>query len=131
MQSGSSESRVSVTGATSEVTFQVVVNTNYGEEVFVSGSHPALGSWVPTRAIKLSTTRDLYPQWVAKVRLPLDDVGTRTTLYKYLIKASGEHYNWVSCQRGLWFGLLSCSVLVFLFGPFFCLLVWSWLVSYS
>jgi len=54
---------------TSTVTFQVQVNTNYGEEVWVCGSDAALGEWIPTKGVMLKTTKDSYPLWVARVQV--------------------------------------------------------------
>jgi hypothetical protein len=53
------------------VTYQVQVNTNYGEEVWVCGSDKALGNWLPTKGIKMKTTVDAYPLWSGQVLLPV------------------------------------------------------------
>uniref|UniRef100_A0A7S4JTC4 CBM20 domain-containing protein n=1 Tax=Guillardia theta TaxID=55529 RepID=A0A7S4JTC4_GUITH len=74
------------------VTFQVTVNTNYGEEVFVCGSDPALGSWIPSMGIQLTTTKDTYPTWTGRARLRSASEGK--ALYKYVIKVSGDVYKW-------------------------------------
>jgi len=67
------------------VSFQVQVNTNYGEEVWLCGSDPSIGAWVPAKGIKLSTSKHVYPQWVGRLVLnkPLE---TKSMAYKYVIK---------------------------------------------
>jgi hypothetical protein len=35
------------------MTFQVHVNTNYGEQVWVCGSDDALGSWIPSKGVQV------------------------------------------------------------------------------
>ena len=42
-------------GEMSVVTFQVHVNTNYGEQVWVCGSDDALGSWMPSKGVQVLT----------------------------------------------------------------------------
>eukprot|EP00960_Hanusia_phi_P004992 144053-Hanusia_phi.AAC.8 len=74
------------------VTFQVTVNTNYGEEVFVCGSDPAIGSWIPSMGIQLTTTKDTYPTWTGRAGLSSPTGGK--ALYKYVIKVSGDVYKW-------------------------------------
>lgn len=51
------------------VSFQIQVNTNYGEEVFVCGGHEKLGNWIPANSLKLSTSSNVYPQWVGRLIL--------------------------------------------------------------
>jgi alpha-amylase len=45
------------------VTFNIRAQTQYGEELFVVGSLPQLGSWNPFNAIKLQTNKESYPNW--------------------------------------------------------------------
>ncbi len=45
-----------------------MVTTWYGQNVFLVGSIPALGSWDPARAVPLSAAN--YPSWSVTVSLP-------------------------------------------------------------
>ncbi|CAK7238438.1 glycoside hydrolase 15 protein [Sporothrix eucalyptigena] len=74
------------------VTFDAIVTTTYGENVFLSGSIAALGSWDTSDAIALSaadyTSTDNL--WFATIDLP---AGT-TFEYKYLIVESSGTIVW-------------------------------------
>lgn len=70
------------------VTFDAIVTTTYGENVFLSGSIAQLGSWAPASGIALSSAdySSTDNLWFATIDLP---AGT-TFEYKYLIvEASG------------------------------------------
>jgi alpha-amylase len=54
--------------ATVPVAFNATVTTWFGQNVFVAGSTPELGSWNPANAVALSATD--YPVWKATVALP-------------------------------------------------------------
>lgn len=43
------------------IDFSVYAQTNLGEEVFISGNIEELGSWNPNLAMKLQTSKDVYP----------------------------------------------------------------------
>ncbi|MDT0328751.1 carbohydrate-binding module family 20 domain-containing protein [Nocardiopsis lambiniae] len=49
-----------------------VVHTNWGQEVYVVGSTPALGSWNPHQGVKLSTDATIYPTWAGTVTIGAD-----------------------------------------------------------
>ena len=72
---------------------QVAASTNYGEEVYVCGSDPALGRWLPAQGVRLSTTREMYPQWIGRVELPTRRGGERV-MYKYVIRSLGDRWSW-------------------------------------
>ncbi|WP_431727602.1 carbohydrate-binding module family 20 domain-containing protein [Verrucosispora sp. TAA-831] len=50
--------------------FTATVSTDLGQEVYVVGSIPALGSWNPANGVKLSTTSGSYPTWTGSVSVP-------------------------------------------------------------
>ncbi|PMR58584.1 alpha-amylase [Verrucosispora sp. ts21] len=50
--------------------FTATVTTNPGQEVYVVGSIPQLGSWNPANGVKLSTTSGSYPTWSGSVDIP-------------------------------------------------------------
>lgn len=75
------------------VSFQVQVNTNYGEEVFLCGSDPCVGSWVPLNGIKMSTTAHVYPQWVGRLSIDRPIDGGQIA-YKYVIKVPDGSWAW-------------------------------------
>ena len=74
------------------MSFRVTVNTNFGEEVVLCGSLPALGSWNPAEGLRMATNKDLYPDWIAKIRLP--KVGGESFKYKYVIKSAAGRWLW-------------------------------------
>ncbi|KDQ58060.1 carbohydrate-binding module family 20 protein [Jaapia argillacea MUCL 33604] len=79
------------TGAGSiPVTFTETATTTWGENIFVTGSLPQLGSWSPSSAIALSSAS--YPSWQVTVSLP---PGT-TFQYKYIRIESDGSVVWES-----------------------------------
>ena len=70
--------------------FAVNATTSLGQNIFVVGDHPSLGSWNPAAAIALSSAT--YPTWKGSVSLP---TGTAFQ-YKYLRKDSGGAVTWES-----------------------------------
>ncbi|WP_160049872.1 MULTISPECIES: carbohydrate-binding module family 20 domain-containing protein [unclassified Nocardiopsis] len=50
-------------GDPSQVSLSATVETWYGQEVYVVGSTPGLGSWNPHGGVKLSTDASTYPVW--------------------------------------------------------------------
>ncbi|WP_258314430.1 carbohydrate-binding module family 20 domain-containing protein [Streptomyces sp. Act143] len=71
-------------------TFNVTAYTQWGQQVYVTGNRPELGSWNPDQAVPLSSAA--YPTWSATVILPAD-----TALeYKYIIKAVNTPVVWES-----------------------------------
>ncbi len=50
--------------------FTATVETNPGQEVYVVGSIPALGSWTPANGVRLTTGPGSYPTWTGAVELP-------------------------------------------------------------
>lgn len=64
---GGSDPGCSIVGAE----FYVEAHTYYGQEVYVVGSIPELGSWNPTSGVKLGTDEAEYPWWGGSTRLPV------------------------------------------------------------
>ncbi|KAJ5306138.1 hypothetical protein N7508_005153 [Penicillium antarcticum] len=88
-------SSITCTGATSlAVTFNELVTTTYGENVYVIGSISQLGSWSTSSAISLSASSytSSNPLWTATISLP---VGT-TFEYKFIKKDSDGSIVWES-----------------------------------
>ncbi|MFG3280583.1 carbohydrate-binding module family 20 domain-containing protein [Streptomyces sp. NPDC048111] len=76
-------------GTVSE-TFHETKTTVWGQNVYVVGSIPALGSWDPNAAVALSSAA--YPVWSATVNTP---AGTRFE-YKYIVKDGAGNVTWES-----------------------------------
>jgi len=70
------------TGGAITVNFAETATTVFGENIFLVGNIPQLGSWDPNSAIALSSAS--YPVWKVSVSIP---AGT-TFQYKYIRKSS-------------------------------------------
>ncbi|MFI9770239.1 CBM20 domain-containing protein [Streptomyces sp. NPDC052415] len=71
-------------------TFNVTAHTRWGQQVYVTGNRPELGSWNPDKAVPLSSAS--YPTWSATVILPAN-----TPLeFKYIVKAANTPVIWES-----------------------------------
>jgi alpha-amylase len=71
-------------------TFEVQATTTWGQNVFVVGSLPAVGSWDPARAVPLSSAA--YPVWRGTVALP----PSTSYQYKYIKKNPDGTVTWES-----------------------------------
>ncbi|KAJ5640802.1 hypothetical protein N7528_000427 [Penicillium herquei] len=83
------------TAATSiSVTFDELVTTTYGENVYISGSISQLGSWDTSSAVALSASSytSSNPLWMATISLP---VGTSFE-YKFIKKETDGSIVWES-----------------------------------
>ncbi|MFE0464337.1 carbohydrate-binding module family 20 domain-containing protein [Kitasatospora sp. NPDC058965] len=69
-------------------TFTVQQNTSWGQNVYLVGSIPALGSWNPAQAVPLSSFH--YPSWNGAVTLPANTY----VEYKYILKNSDGSVTW-------------------------------------
>ena len=78
------------TTATVPVSFDPTVTTWYGQNVYVTGSLPALGGWDPGKAVALSPAD--YPVWKATVALPANTPFE----YKYVKKDPDGTVEWES-----------------------------------
>jgi len=74
---------------TVQVTFHEYATTDWGQNVFVVGSIPALGNWDPNAALPLSSAT--YPVWRGTANLPAG----ASIQYKYL-KKNGSQVIWES-----------------------------------
>jgi hypothetical protein len=76
------------------VTFNALVTTTYGENVYLAGSISQLGSWSTSSAVALSASKytSSNPLWTVTVELP---VGA-TFEYKYIKKESDGRIVWES-----------------------------------
>ena len=75
-------------------TFNVLSSTSVGQDVYVVGSVPELGSWNTEKAIKLNAERyrDDLPLWYGSAKL---DAGTPLE-YKYIRKGGNGEVIWES-----------------------------------
>ncbi|MFJ8019424.1 carbohydrate-binding module family 20 domain-containing protein [Streptomyces sp. NPDC096311] len=78
------------TSTSVSVTFTENKTTLWGQNVYVVGSIPALGTWAPASAIPLSSAN--YPNWSAAVPIPADTAFE----YKYIVKDSAGNVTWES-----------------------------------
>ncbi|MFF7180732.1 carbohydrate-binding module family 20 domain-containing protein [Streptomyces sp. NPDC008121] len=76
--------------ASSAAAFNVQATTVPGQNIHVTGDHPALGAWSPASAPKLDPAS--YPVWKLTVPLP---AGT-TFSYKYVRKDAAGNVTWES-----------------------------------
>lgn len=75
---------------TTAITFRVNATTVWGQNVFVVGNTPALGSWNTSQAVALSSAS--YPIWSGTVNLPANT----TVEYKYIKKDGNGNVIWES-----------------------------------
>lgn len=80
------------TATTVPVVLEESVRTSYGENIFISGSIPQLGSWNPDKAVALSSSQytSSNPLWAVTLDLP---VGTSFE-YKFLKKEQNGGVAW-------------------------------------
>ncbi|PPQ75385.1 hypothetical protein CVT24_012995, partial [Panaeolus cyanescens] len=70
-----------------EVRVNVYAETVWGENIYITGSSPALSSWSTRDAIKMKTTKETYPIWTATLHLPASTPTTKTTTeFKFIRK---------------------------------------------
>lgn len=70
--------------------YTVQAETAFGQNVFVVGNVPALGSWDPAAAAPLTTGTSTYPRWHGTGTLPPDTA----VEYKFLIRQDGQPVIW-------------------------------------
>ncbi|KAI0366013.1 glycoside hydrolase [Pilatotrama ljubarskyi] len=88
--SGSNSGGGSGGSGTVTINFAETATTTFGENIFVVGSIPQLGSWNPANAIALSSAS--YPTWTVSVSVP---AGT-TFEYKFIRKETDGSVVWES-----------------------------------
>jgi alpha-amylase len=79
-----------INGSRVQASFAENATTSWGQNVYVVGSIPALGSWNTANAIALSSAG--YPTWTATASLPANTAFQ----YKYLKKNSDGTVTWES-----------------------------------
>ncbi|OLF15477.1 carbohydrate-binding module family 20 domain-containing protein [Actinophytocola xanthii] len=70
--------------------FTVQATTTLGQNVYVVGSVPELGSWDPARAVPLTTDQSTYPRWNGAASLP----ASTDIEYKFVIRQDGQPVIW-------------------------------------
>ena len=69
--------------------FQLTYKCQYGESLYIVGNISALGSWDPTRALKLTWTEN--HNWTTSLKFLHDN--TQLIEYKYIVAPSELHFN--------------------------------------
>jgi alpha-amylase len=70
--------------------FTVEATTTLGQNVYVVGSVPQLGSWNPANAVPLTTGSATYPRWNGGASLP----ASTDVEYKFVIRQDGQPVIW-------------------------------------
>ncbi|MBB4910051.1 carbohydrate-binding module family 20 domain-containing protein [Actinophytocola algeriensis] len=70
--------------------YTVQAETSWGQNVFVVGNVPQLGSWNPANAVPLTTNSSTYPRWHGSGTLPANT----NIEYKFVIKQDGQPVIW-------------------------------------
>ncbi|MFI2644294.1 carbohydrate-binding module family 20 domain-containing protein [Streptomyces sp. NPDC018610] len=71
-------------------TFRATATTSWGQDIYVTGDLPDLGSWDPAKAVPLTTGSATYPLWSGSHQLPPNT----TVQYKYLRKDPDGTVTW-------------------------------------
>ncbi|MCX3062004.1 carbohydrate-binding module family 20 domain-containing protein [Streptomyces beihaiensis] len=102
---GSSGGSGGTSGDTVTATFDEYASTTSGTNVYVVGSVPALGSWDPANAVKLSSTD--YPIWKKDIAVP----ASSSIEYKYIKKDASGNVTWeTNANRALTTGTSAVTV---------------------
>ncbi len=75
----------------STITFKCKYETSFGEELFIMGNIEELGSWEPQKAIRMETTKEVYPLWTITNTF-VCPVGMEI-FYKYIVKKTNPTTN--------------------------------------
>jgi alpha-amylase len=70
--------------------YTVQAETAFGQNVFVVGNIPQLGSWNPAAAVPLTTGTGTYPRWNGSGTLPPNT----NVEYKFVIRQDGQPVIW-------------------------------------
>ncbi|WP_436498632.1 carbohydrate-binding module family 20 domain-containing protein [Actinokineospora sp. HUAS TT18] len=70
--------------------YTVQAHTTWGQNVYIVGSVPALGSWNTANAVPMTTDASTYPRWRGSSALPAN---TRIE-YKFIIREPGKPVIW-------------------------------------
>jgi hypothetical protein len=71
-------------------TFRTTATTSWGQNLYITGNLPDLGSWDPAKALPLTTGSATYPLWTGAHPLPPNT----TVQYKYLKKNADGTIAW-------------------------------------
>ncbi|MEU9576986.1 CBM20 domain-containing protein [Streptomyces chilikensis] len=71
-------------------TFRATATTGWGQNLYVTGNLPDLGSWDPAKAVPLTTGSATYPLWTGAHQLPPNT----TVQYKYFKKNPDGTVTW-------------------------------------
>eukprot|EP00981_Chlorochromonas_danica_P005361 scaffold1084_cov250-Ochromonas_danica.AAC.12 len=77
-----------------EITFKVHADLDFGEEVYISGNVPGLGSGDLNRAVQLVTSSSTFPWWSTKEAILLP--AAADVQYRYCIFSGGQFSRWES-----------------------------------
>lgn len=83
-----------LSGDQNQVIFHVNAQTNYGENIYVVGSIPELGSWDPSKSTEAMHC-PAYPEWYLPVSVP---AGT-TFEFKFIKKDGNGNVTWESSSN--------------------------------
>ncbi|CAK56564.1 unnamed protein product (macronuclear) [Paramecium tetraurelia] len=75
----------------SYISFKVIAETRYLQNVRICGNHVLLGDWDPNRSMMLSTTNSTYPEWTHESKIQIDP--TVRLEFKCLIQ-DGDNFIW-------------------------------------
>lgn len=82
-----------------KVSFDVLARTYWGQDVYITGSHPELGGWGATGpGVKLDTNPDTYPYW-SKTELEMP-MGTMLE-YKVIKRSPDGRVEWEPGQNAM------------------------------
>ncbi len=83
-----------LSGDQNQIIFHVNANTNYGENIYIVGSIPELGSWNTSNCTEAMMCPN-YPQWFLPVSVP---AGT-SFQFKFIKKDASGNVVWESCAN--------------------------------
>jgi len=79
---------------TTVVSFAVVLETSFGDRVFVVGDAEELGSWRPDAGCELKTDPSVYPLWSGMLNLPAYSRPAGEFEYKFVVIKEGNSALW-------------------------------------
>ncbi len=74
------------TPKTVQLNIQLRFHTQYGQDLFITGDHPLLGSNDHSKALPMQYFNDEY--WTAQLELPMENFPKEGIIYNYLLKNS-------------------------------------------
>mmetsp|Transcript_104110 Transcript_104110/g.335672 ORF Transcript_104110/g.335672 Transcript_104110/m.335672 type:complete len:494 (+) Transcript_104110:80-1561(+) len=92
-----------------ELSFSVLAETSWGEQVCVVGACPALGDWRPGNGVELRTEPNCYPRWSGRALLPLSAKAAGEVEYKFVIMRPDGSVCWEQGPNRCLFLLPGCK----------------------